>query len=1161
MTRPAVPRPRPAPRRPRAGAPPAGGFVTLDGEPYYRIGGSDRMPPFLMSLASDTDLWMFVTSAGGLTAGRRDADGALFPYETVDRLHDGHHHTGPVTLLRVRGARGVAIAWEPLSARSAEDRQVERNLYKNVLGNRLVFEEVHHGLGLAFRYRWAGCDGLGWVRTVTLENRGGGGARVELLDGLRDVLPWGAPLALYQHSSCLVDAYKRSDLDPETGLGLFSLTTLVTDRPEPGERLRANTVWCHGLAAPALSLWLDAVAAFRRGEPPPRAGVLTGARGNYLAAAALELAPGERTRWHVVADVGRSHLEAAALRERLRAGGDLDAEIEAALDEASGNLRRNVASADGLQLTGHAEAAAHHFANVLFNNMRGGVFARNHEIPLADFLDLLVTRDRALAGRHRPALEALPAQVPVAELLRTVAGWQDPDLLRLAYEYLPLYFGRRHGDPSRPWNRFSIRLKGPDGERALRYEGNWRDIFQNWEALGASFPAFLPGMVARFVNASTADGFNPYRIERDGIDWEVLDPREPWGHIGYWGDHQIVYLLRLLEATARSAPGTLAGLLGEEIFCYADVPYRIAPYADVVADPRETIRFDTALAARIAERVAAGGTDGKLLRDRAGALHHAGLLEKLLVPALSKLSNLVPDGGIWMNTQRPEWNDANNALAGHGVSMVTLFHLRRYLRFLERLLEPLGAAPPPVSREVVAWLRRLHRVLLEHRPPAGAYDERARRRLMDELGAAFSDYRGEIYAHGFGGHKDGLPLPEAAAFCRAALEHLDHAIRHNRREDGLYHSYNLLDLAGGVAGLRRLDEMLEGQVAALGSGVVDPPEAVGLVEALFAGRLYRPDQRSFLLYPEKALPAFLERNRVPDDGVRAVPLLRALLEAGEPTVLGRDAGGTFRFAGDLRNARDLAAALDRLAGQEPWRDAVTRDRQAVLGLFEVVFRHHAFTGRSGRMYAYEGLGCIYWHMVAKLLLAVQEVFLRAERDGEPQPVREALARAYYRIRAGLGFEKTAAEYGAFPTDPYSHTPARGGAQQPGMTGQVKEEILTRLGELGVVVEGGDVSFRPVLLRRTEFLRESGVFRGYDVEGTSLSLELPAGALAFSFCQVPVVYELADGAGWIRVTRRDGTVSIRPGESLDGPASRSLLARDGSISRVDVGVPVGRLLTA
>ena len=515
MTPSPAPRPSSGARRRRGGTKPAaasgpsGGFVTLDGEAYYRISACDRMPPFLMSVASDSDLWMFVTSGGGLTAGRRDADGALFPYETVDKLHDGHHHTGPVTLLRVRRARGSGIAWEPLSAHSAEDPRVERNLYKNVLGNRLVFEEVHHGLGLAFRYRWTGSDGLGLVRTATLENLGDSAVTVELLDGLRNVLPWGAPLALYQQSSCLVDAYKRSDLDPETGLGIYSLTTEITDRPEPGERLRANVVWCHGLGEPEVSLSLHAVAAFRRGDAVPRASVLTGARGNYLAAASLELAPAARARWHVVTDVGRSHVQIAALRARLRAGGNLCAWIEASLDEAGENLRRDVASADGLQLTGHTEASVHHFANVLFNNMRGGVFARNHDVPTADLLDLVATRDRAVAERHRAALRALPEQVPVAELLRTVAGWQDPDLLRLCYEYLPITFGRRHGDPSRPWNRFSIQVRNPDGSRALRYEGNWRDIFQNWEALCTSFPAFLPGVIARFVNASTADGFNP----------------------------------------------------------------------------------------------------------------------------------------------------------------------------------------------------------------------------------------------------------------------------------------------------------------------------------------------------------------------------------------------------------------------------------------------------------------------------------------------------------------------------------------------------------------------------------------------------------------------------------------------------------------------------
>jgi hypothetical protein len=40
------------------------GFTQVDGETYYRISGYDRLPPFLMSLPSDTDLWMFIASSG-----------------------------------------------------------------------------------------------------------------------------------------------------------------------------------------------------------------------------------------------------------------------------------------------------------------------------------------------------------------------------------------------------------------------------------------------------------------------------------------------------------------------------------------------------------------------------------------------------------------------------------------------------------------------------------------------------------------------------------------------------------------------------------------------------------------------------------------------------------------------------------------------------------------------------------------------------------------------------------------------------------------------------------------------------------------------------------------------------------------------------------------
>ena len=113
----------------------------------------------------------------------------------------------------------------------------------------------------------------------------------------------------------------------------------------------------------------------------------------------------------------------------------------------------------------------------------------------------------------------------------------------MVYDYLPLTFSRRHGDPSRPWNKFSIETRKEDGSKNLDYQGNWRDIFQNWEALAVTYPGYINSMISKFLNASTMDGYNPYRIMREGIDWEVIEPNDPWSYIGYWGDHQIIYLL------------------------------------------------------------------------------------------------------------------------------------------------------------------------------------------------------------------------------------------------------------------------------------------------------------------------------------------------------------------------------------------------------------------------------------------------------------------------------------------------------------------------------------------------------------------------------------------------------------------------------------------
>ena len=65
----------------------SGGFVEDGGDTWYRIDGIESTPPFFVALAGDSDLWVFASTAGSLTAGRRDPDGAFFPYETVDKLH------------------------------------------------------------------------------------------------------------------------------------------------------------------------------------------------------------------------------------------------------------------------------------------------------------------------------------------------------------------------------------------------------------------------------------------------------------------------------------------------------------------------------------------------------------------------------------------------------------------------------------------------------------------------------------------------------------------------------------------------------------------------------------------------------------------------------------------------------------------------------------------------------------------------------------------------------------------------------------------------------------------------------------------------------------------------------------------------------------------
>ena len=90
----------------------------------------------------------------------------------------------------------------------------------------------------------------------------------------------------------------------------------------------------------------------------------------------------------------------------------------------------------------------------------------------------------------------------------------------------------------------------------------------------------------------------------------------------------------------------------------------------------------------------------------------------------------------------------------------------------------------------------------------------------------------------------------------------------------------------------------------LSAGLLSPGEAADLLDTLFASPMYTPGRHSFLLYPDRALPGFLERNRL-DEQALALPVVAQLLESGRADLLQKQSDGTLehKYGRRITNVR------------------------------------------------------------------------------------------------------------------------------------------------------------------------------------------------------------------------------------------------------------------
>ena len=304
--------------------------LTIDNEKYYQISNNDAMRPFFISIVSDSNHWMFISSNGGLTAGRKNSEYALFPYYTDDKITESADITGNKSIFKVSKGN-QEFMWEPLAVRSLGSYSTTQNLYKNRYGNKIIFEEVNHDLELTFRYQWSSSNAFGFVKKSKLINTGKEAVKVSLLDGIQNIMPASIGSDEQNQSSNLVDAYKRNELEESTGLGIFALSAILVDKAEASEALKANVVWSIGLNNPKHLLSSLQLNNFRLGNTVQQEVDVKAEKGAYFLNSDIILEKESAKEWMIIANVNQNHSNIAKLSKQIKEDSSL-------LDKVNDNI-------------------------------------------------------------------------------------------------------------------------------------------------------------------------------------------------------------------------------------------------------------------------------------------------------------------------------------------------------------------------------------------------------------------------------------------------------------------------------------------------------------------------------------------------------------------------------------------------------------------------------------------------------------------------------------------------------------------------------------------------------------------------------------------------------------------------------------------------------
>ena len=753
---------------------------------------------FLPGIAGEygKPMWVFTTNRGqGISSfGIRNKNAAMLEFYPANKAYTMTPITGFRTFVRLQEGKKVSIN-EPFRPHALESvRQVMR-----VRPHELEIEEVNHANRIEIRvvYFTAPNETLPLlVRRVTVKNLASKTRRMDILDGLPQVVPFGLSEFLLKSMSRTMEAFSET-LHTDEHLPFFKMKVEPSDRPEM-ERIDGGFFAFTLQNRQPIRLAVDAQGVF---------GADTSFGYPSVWAASGRLSRHEQTE-------STTACAFACLSFALPAQGEQTFTSyfgQANHWEEALALRRRVQESAAYAETKRAENAA----------------------------TLQQLTDPFAIHSSQKRLDPYSRQ---AFLDNTLRGGQPRVDKTHGHASVFHYYTRKHGDMERDYNAFEV---------APTYfsqgNGNFRDVNQNRRCEPFLFPGVGADSLQTFFNLIQLDGFNPLVIQYetfvvrpeklnslktllDHLGWDswklfLTQPFKPgvlyerlWtGHgqvqesaqesferiltvaektqeaahgEGFWVDHWI-YNLDLLESFAAVYPDQLKAVLTEaHSSTYFDNDHVVQPrqrktilrHDGRVRQMNAVIR-DTEKASLLKARK----TDPFKVRTQygEGEIYRTSLLAKLVGLFAVKAASLDPFGvGLEMEADKPGWCDALNGLPGlFGSSVNEALALRRGVGFLQERLPSLLSDRETLQLpvEVADFVRDVKDALSGASGPLFY-------RTWDALSSRKEAFR-ERTRLGVSGEEAVLSLKDLQAFLGSVQQTLDRGLLHAVTKDGLVTTY------------------------------------------------------------------------------------------------------------------------------------------------------------------------------------------------------------------------------------------------------------------------------------------------------------------------------------------------------------------------------------